>query len=221
MTVTGLSLALVSDDVLGSTAASYDLIVEDYERQTACPPPPVTAFRDAFLRCLPDGARLADLGCGPGRDLHHFRSRGHFPVGVDASQGMVIRARERGLATVVGDLRHPPLATAGFDGIWSSASLLHVPGPDVQPTVAAWNELLVVGGTLALTTSLGDGEAGWEAVPYAPGTQVRDAPQGRWFVHHSRERIEEALVSAGFTPFHAEVLQSHRRWLHLLVRKQG
>ncbi|MDQ6778071.1 MAG: class I SAM-dependent methyltransferase [Actinomycetota bacterium] len=90
------------------------MIVEDYERQTAGPSPPVTAFRDAFLRCLPDGARLADLGCGPGRDLHHFRSRGHSPVGVDASRGMVRRARERGLATVVRDLRRPPLKGAVF-----------------------------------------------------------------------------------------------------------
>ncbi len=132
---------------------------------------------------------------------------------MDAPQGMVRRARERGLVTVVGDLRRPPLRAAICDGIWSSASLLHVPGAEVQRTVAAWKELLVVGGTLALTTSLGDGEAGWEAVPYAPGTPVREAPLARWFEHHSRERIEDALASAGFTPFQAEVRESHRRWL--------
>src|SRR5215208_6256604 len=36
---------------------------------------------------------ILDLGCGPGRDLSHFRSLGHKAVGLDGSQQFVAMAR--------------------------------------------------------------------------------------------------------------------------------
>ena len=36
---------------------------------------------------------ILDLGCGPGRDLSHFRSLGHDAVGLDGSQQLVVMAR--------------------------------------------------------------------------------------------------------------------------------
>ena len=36
---------------------------------------------------------ILDLGCGPGRDLSHFRSLGHEAVGLDGSQQFVAMAR--------------------------------------------------------------------------------------------------------------------------------
>ena len=36
---------------------------------------------------------ILDLGCGPGRDLHHFRSLGHDAVGLDGSKEFVAMAR--------------------------------------------------------------------------------------------------------------------------------
>ena len=36
---------------------------------------------------------ILDLGCGPGRDLHHFRSLGHDVVGLDGSKEFVGMAR--------------------------------------------------------------------------------------------------------------------------------
>ena len=37
---------------------------------------------------------ILDLGCGPGRDLRHFRSLGHEAVGLDGSQEFVAMARD-------------------------------------------------------------------------------------------------------------------------------
>ena len=42
-----------------------------------------TAFLDAIENDPPYS--ILDLGCGPGRDLHHFRLFGHNAVGLDGS----------------------------------------------------------------------------------------------------------------------------------------
>lgn len=207
------------DERFTSTRASYDRIVEDYERQTSSPPPAVVSFREGFLGRQPEGARIADLGCGPGRDLAHFRTCGVLAVGVDASVEMVRRVGERGLPAVVDDLRRPPLRLGAWSGIWASASLLHVPHSDVAATLAAWHDLLMPGGAVALTTSIGADEAGWEDVPYAAGTQERNIPLRRWFQHHDRQGLENVLLQAGFVIAEAEVRDSHRVWLQLLAVK--
>ena len=51
---------------------------------------------EALLRHLPgSGAqRILDLGCGPGRDLADFVSRGHLPVGLDGAAAFVDMARD-------------------------------------------------------------------------------------------------------------------------------
>lgn len=207
-------------EVLTSTTASYDSIVAAYERQTSSPPDAVLSFRDSFVDALPSSAFVADLGCGPGRDLQAFRSAGLWAVGVDASTQMTRRVAEQGLPVVVGDLRQAPLASARWHGVWSSASLLHVMHEEVLLTLQDWARLLASGGLLGLTTSLGHDDSGWEAVPYAPGTQVRQEPLRRWFAHHDRDFIERSLAEAGFRVVEASVRESHRTWLHLLARRE-
>src|SRR5438270_2615527 len=49
------------------------------------------AFLDAIKGDPPYS--ILDLGCGPGRDLSHFRSLGHEAVGLDGSQQLVAMAR--------------------------------------------------------------------------------------------------------------------------------
>ena len=43
---------------------------------------------------------ILDLGCGPGRDLHFFRSLGHDVTGLDGSKKFAAMAREIGRAHV-------------------------------------------------------------------------------------------------------------------------
>src|SRR5215475_3356172 len=49
-----------------------------------------TAFLDAIENDPPYS--ILDLGCGPGRDLHHFRLLGHNAVGLDGSREFVAMA---------------------------------------------------------------------------------------------------------------------------------
>lgn len=205
---------------LASTTASYDRIVDDYEHRNEAPSASLVALRNSFAGCVKAPGRVADVGCGPGRDLEQFAADGLRAVGVDASAGMVRRCRERGLRAVLGDLRFPPLRRGFWDGIWSSASLLHVPGCELRPTLDAWHRLLAAGGTLGLTTSMGNGESGWELVPYAAGTSGPPQRLRRWFVHHDRTVLQGELAAAGFTIVTADVRRSSRTWLEVLATRR-
>src|SRR5712664_4581112 len=76
---------------------------------------------------------ILDLGCGPGRDLSHFRSLGHTAVGLDGSQQFAAMARSHSQCEVLHqDFLAMQLPTSRFDGIFANASLF----PRAQPRVA-------------------------------------------------------------------------------------
>lgn len=80
-----------------------------------------------FVRDLPAGARIMELGCGSGRDAEAFFARGFDVDATDGSPAMAAKAAER--------LRRPVKVMCfdeisdvdAYDGIWANASLLHVP----------------------------------------------------------------------------------------------
>ena len=193
---------------MAQTRATYDRVAEDYDRRTSGPEPEFVAFRSAFAADV-DGT-VADLGCGPGRDVAALRDGGVRAVGVDLSTGMLQRAARAGLPVARGDLRSPPIRTGSLGAIWSSAALLHVPRPDVPRTLAAWHALLRPGGHLGLSTSLG-GDEGWELVPYT-GPGPTGGELHRWFVHHDEADLLGLLATAGFTVRSHVQRVSHRHW---------
>jgi SAM-dependent methyltransferase len=205
------------DDVRVTTASAYDLIVDDFVRRNRSVPPDFAEYRASFVAAMRNGGRVADLGCGPGRDAAYFLEVGLRVVAVDASRQMVRHTYGEGVAVAQADIRSVPLRAASLDGIWSAASLLHVPRPDVARTLRSWRQLLRPGGVLGLATSLGDDE-GWEACPYDPSTQPTNAPLRRWFVHHDHDALLQLVVAAGFEVVSARERVSHRRWIQVLAR---
>jgi SAM-dependent methyltransferase len=206
-----------ADDVRAATASAYDHIVDDFVRRNSAVPPDVAEYRASFVAAVGDGARVADLGCGPGRDAAYFLEIGLRVVAVDASRQMAMHARGEGVAVAQADIRSVPLRSGSLDGIWSAASLLHVPRPDARRTLRSWWQLLRPAGVLGLSTSLGDDE-GWEACPYDPSTQPTNTAPRRWFVHHDQEALLELVHAAGFEVVSARERVSHRRWIQVLAR---
>lgn len=205
-------------DACSSTTASYDLLVDDYERRTAQVNREYRSFRQAFIDAVDARGTVADLGCGPGRDAREFATSGLSVIGLDASQNMASRARRNGVRVVVGDVRRLPFRASAFDGIWSSASLLHIPREQVANTLRGSWYRLQPSGVLGLSTSVGDGE-GWEDVPYEPASQPTRVPLRRWFVHHESDALLELVASAGFDIIQCDERHAHRRWLQVLARR--
>ena len=208
---------MTADDVR-ATANAYDHIVDDFVRRNTAVPVDFAEFRGSFVAEVRPRGRVADLGCGPGRDAVHFRAARLDVVALDASQQMALRAHRVGAAVARADMRCLPLRRASPDGIWSAASLLHVPRADVARTLRAWWECLRSTGVLGLSTSLGDGE-GWEACPYDP-TGPTSASLRRWFVHHHDETLLGVLDTAGFEVASARERVGHRRWFQVIARRR-
>ncbi len=101
-----------------------------------------------FLPHLKVGASILDAGCGSGRDSRVFLDRGYSVEAFDSSPEMVRAATElTGLP--VRRLRFQELEYHDqFDGIWASASLLHVPRTELNDVFIRLHRALKRGGIL-------------------------------------------------------------------------
>lgn len=145
-----------------------------------------------FAARLPSGATVVDLGCGAGRDLKTLSDGGFFAVGLDISAPLASIARQHsGCPVVIADLRHLPLASARFDGVWASASLLHLAHNDIGQALAEIFRILKPGGIFFASIKAGLGE--------------RADDQGRWYSYYDVEQWRSLLQCAGF---HSLSLQS-------------
>jgi SAM-dependent methyltransferase len=211
---------VTSEDVRIVTAQAYDQIVDEFVQRNTSINRDLTEFRRDFMNAVGTNGRVIDVGCGPGRDAVYFQNRGARVIGLDASKNMARHARREGVAVVIADMRAMPFGRAALDGVWSAASLLHVPRPDVPATLAAWTSLVRPGGVLGLSTSIGDDE-GWEACPYDRAAQHAPVDLRRWFVHHDATRLLTLIEDAGFVTMTSRERVSNRRWLQVLARRAG
>ena len=80
------------------------------------------------------GAKILDGGCGSGRDSLYFLQKGYVVDAFDPSEEMIKYASEfTGLK--VKKMKWEELdEKEAYDAIWASASLYHVPRPDMAPT---------------------------------------------------------------------------------------
>jgi 2-polyprenyl-3-methyl-5-hydroxy-6-metoxy-1,4-benzoquinol methylase len=111
-----------------------------------------------FLERLPVGGHLLDAGCGAGRDARAFLERGYTVTAFDASAALArLASAHCGLPVPV--LRIQDIAwQEQFDGIWTCASLLHVPWPELPEVLRRLAIALKPGGILYASFKHGQGE---------------------------------------------------------------
>lgn len=139
---------------------------------------------------FPSGARVLDLGCGPGATLARLTEAGLRGVGIDASDRFARQAASggpslRGLAQAL------PLRTGSFDGVFCEC-VLSATG-DAPGALTEISRILRPGGRLVLTDLYlrsGDGPSG-----AAAGCAAGAVP---------RERLEARLEAAGLSPLFFE-----------------
>lgn len=138
------------------TLSYYEANAEAYARSTVGID--MSEHYARFLPSIPVGGAILDAGCGSGRDAKVFRERGYVVTAFDASPAMsAVASRYAGIP--VATLRLQDLDFQNeFDGVWASASLLHVPRADLGDVLRRVCRAIRDGGILYASFKLGNGE---------------------------------------------------------------
>jgi acylphosphatase/protein-L-isoaspartate O-methyltransferase len=157
----------------------------------------VEARYQRFRDLLPGGDLVLDLGCGPGNDAALFADLGLEVVGLDLTRSMleVARDRARTRALIEGDSRRLPLASGAFDGVWASASLLHLPKAQVHLALAEARRVLKPGGVVCTFMKMGDHDGIMTAEQRGGSASVRG---DRYFAHYSPSEWPAHLRACDF-----------------------
>lgn len=165
---------------------------------------------DGFTALLPEGGSILDLGCGSGRDSAYFISCGFDVTAMDGSEEMCALASIH----IGQDVLHLSFAEMDFnevfDGIWACASLLHVPGSEMEDILSKVVNSLKKNGILYVSFRYGDYE----------GEQ-----DGRYYKYYRTKTLKELL--GRFDNLEIIELQkcedarqdSDITWIYAIVRK--
>ena len=86
-----------------------------------------SSFLGPVAERLSNGAMVLDVGCGSGRDLLWFKTKGFEVIGFERSAGLAKLARElSGVEVIEGDFETYDFSFISVDAIISSGSLVHV-----------------------------------------------------------------------------------------------
>jgi SAM-dependent methyltransferase len=198
---------------VGETQGTYDLITAEYARQNAAVWPNLADNVNVLAASLPPGGVVADVGCGPGRDVALLRAGGLRVIGIDLSLGQLRTSSLTGVAQA--DMRQLPLRGGSLDALWCHAALLHIPRTVVPAVLAEFARAVRPGGELFLGIAEGDGEGFEVASNY--GSDHR-----RWFTLHREPDLTALLAKTGFAvhrTLHAQARQ--RVWLSIHARRAG
>ena len=111
---------------------------------------------------------ILDLGCGPGRDLHYFKSLGHEAIGLEGSKELVEMARRySGCEVLHQDFMALELPEGRFDGVFANASLFHVPSQELPRVLRELHTCLKPDGVLFSSNPRGNNEEGFSGDRYS------------------------------------------------------
>ena len=160
----------------------YDGKIDDYLRLTQAPP---SKSLLAFIKAIPAGGRVLDLGCGPGLAAAEMARRGCHVEAIDGSAEMVAAASKHPGVTARQATFDDLPSQATYHGIYANFSLLHATRADFKRHIQACHASLFPGGSFHLAMKLGTGEK-------------RDT-LGRFYTYYTAEELEDILTQAGFT----------------------
>lgn len=113
---------------------------------------------EKFEEYLSNDSSILDCGCGSGRDIKYFLSKGYNVSGLDASEKMCKYASELTNINVICMNFNEIDIHEKFDGIWACASLLHLESNMLLEVFIKLRNALKENGVLYVSFKYGDFE---------------------------------------------------------------
>ncbi len=204
------------EDFEKTTIDTYDQTVDEYIKNVDNLHPIKESKK--FLSYLGKNKSILDLGCGPGRDAKIFADKGYQVIGIDLSKGMIEAAtnRVKNAEFKVMDIRQLKFDDNHFDGVWASASFLHIPKKEIIKGFQEVHRVLKDKGIFYISVKQGEGEI------LKPDERYNGAK--KFWSFFQKKEIEDELKTAGFDIIEAYIEEQNSSyatnpWIQIFCRK--
>lgn len=176
---------------------TYNKIADTYTRQyfndlTDLP------YIDKFINKISQGAKILDIGCGPGTFTKYLREKGFDVQGIDLSEEMIKIARRKipDVDFKLMDMRKLEFEENSFDALLAAYSLIHIPSEEIPHTLKGFFKILKPGGSIMIIAQGGEADRIVDE-PLMKGERV--------FINFfTKERLANFLKDVGFNVYYQE-----------------
>ncbi|WP_395659400.1 methyltransferase domain-containing protein [Nocardioides sp.] len=202
-----------------ATVAAYDASAAAYRDGTATASEVDREAIEAFAAAAGPGARVLEIGSAGGRDALLLEEVGLSVRRTDITPAFVELMRSEGhdadvVDPLTDDLDDPTRPGTPYDGVWASASLLHVDRADLPVVLARLAAATRPGGQLRMWVKEGDGAA-WSRHGHVAGA--------RRFTYWRAEPLTDLLEAAGWEVEHLAHVTGTKTaepWLDVQARRR-
>lgn len=201
--------AKITIDSYNKTAEEYYKIVTSFE---------VLPELEEFMNFLEPNDEILDLGCGPGHHSRIFSENGFKVTGIDLSKEMINIAKNevQEVEFHVMDILKLKFKKSCFNGVWASASLLHIQKKLLPKALDKINKVLSSKGIFYLSLKQGEGEE-----------LLKDERYGgvdKFYSYFTSTDIEQFLKQAGFKIINISSREKRNiydtnSWIHIFCLK--
>ena len=147
-----------------------------------------------FAKLLKPGAKVLDLGCGPGGETKKLLQHGFDVTSIDISPKMLSLAKKnvpngRFLEMDITKMTFPKKT---FDAVWTARTLIHLPSSKLDKVLASLNTILIDQGPVCVIVIEGQSE-GLQNEPYDPSGKTKT-----YFHFFKDHELDQLFINHGF-----------------------
>ena len=172
----------------------------------------LTDYQLKFIKLL-KGRKILDFGCGNGRDLEFFYKKEFEVIGIDYSDALIKKARSRinNVKVLKMDfLKKLDFKGEEFDGVWASASLIHVPKKSLNKVLSELKRIMKPKGVLFVSVKEG-----------AEEKFVKDdfGNEKRFFSFFDKKELMDILNKMGFKTIESHIISDEKLRVGFMKKK--